>query len=141
MLKNLPKNTRFAMVFLLISMVAAFVVLVMLLTLNIQAGAGAMAFVIPLGAGMFAGQWEYQEQGKMPEGSFLWTEAVRYAAIGLAMFVAMCAIMFMSPQNLAALQEIGIPTIAGALIVLYAVNLLAIRLGLGIGLKSERNKS
>ncbi|MEM9715531.1 MAG: ABZJ_00895 family protein [Pseudomonadota bacterium] len=139
MLKQFSKNTRFALVFLLIAMAAAVLVLVVQLVFAVTVG-GAVTFVVPMAAGMFAGQWEAQDRGAMPDGKFMWTESARYAGIGLLVSLLMSVLAVLSPQNQEMLSMLSIPVWIAILAFAYGIYVLAVRLGMGIGAKSVLNK-
>ena len=140
MLKRMGKFSRFAMLFLLIAMGAAVLGIIMLIVFQLQLPAGAVTFIVPMAAGTIVGQWQFQEAEKTPENMALWVDALQFAGIGLLVTLMMSALIVLNPSNSGVVQELGIPLLFGILVGLYLVYVLAIRLGLGIGIKSAQNK-
>ncbi|MEO0343797.1 MAG: ABZJ_00895 family protein [Pseudomonadota bacterium] len=140
MIKQLDKNMRFAMVFLLAAMAAAALMLVVRLTLGLTVGLGAVSFVVPLVGGMFAGMWGYEDTGKVAATKALWTEAAQFAGVAILVTVLMSGLVIFGPGNSAFLATINPLYAVGGLVMLYVIFVLAIRLGLTLGIRSAMNK-
>ena len=140
MIRRQAKYTRFSMLFLLISMASVVIGIVIVLALGIGFPGGVIAFVVPMASGMIVGQWQYEETGVVPEGRELWIDALRYAAIGLGVTFLMAVPGFLAPSNADILSDIGVLGFVAITGVLFVVCLLAVRLGLGLGMKAGKNK-
>ncbi|MEO1562667.1 MAG: ABZJ_00895 family protein [Pseudomonadota bacterium] len=139
MLKKMDKNLRFAMVFLLAAMVGTVIVLLMFLLFRIDAGVGGVAFAVPLIAGMFSGQWHFQEHGQ-PTNYDMWMESLRFGGIGLVVGALMGALVLASPQNADLIASIPIWGWLAAVVGFYGLMVFGVRLGFGIGVRSAANK-
>ena len=139
LLRQLDKNVRFAMVFLLAAMGAALVAILMFLLFRVSVGAGGLTFLVPLIAGLFAGQWHFQDHG-LPTQKEMWMESIVFGGISVGVGLLMSALVLTSPRNTELLFSIPIWGWGAGLIGFFAVMTLGVRLGFGIGVKSEANK-
>ena len=139
-IKNQAKRTRFGMVFLLVSMAAALLTILAFLVFRLSPPLGALSFVVPMAAGMIVGQWHTEDAQSEPTGMDLWQDAFVFAIIGVVVSLMMSVPAAMAPANLALIQDFGILNVIVILAIFYAVSVLAIRFGLGLGMTAAKNK-